>query len=68
MMTASCGIEGAPGPLSYKPFIEGAVEKSSYTPGKIVIWQREQLRWDPICKEKEERNWQSSSKVRGIEG
>ncbi|KAA6408688.1 MAG: propionate- ligase [Lasallia pustulata] len=44
IITASCGIEGAKAPLHYKPFIEGAVEKSSFKPEKVIIWQREELR------------------------
>ena len=59
IMTASCGIEGGKKPLGYKSFIEGALEKSSFKPEKVIVWQREQLRWDPIVQEKGERNWQS---------
>lgn len=69
IMTASCGIEGAKGPMDYKPFIEGAVEKSSFKPEKVIIWQREEMRWDPVVKENGERNWQKlvrSAKDRGI--
>ena len=69
VMTASCGIEGAKGPMAYKPFIVGAIEKSSYKPKKVIIWQREQLRWDPVRKENGERNWQrlvQSAKNRGL--
>ncbi|KAI4121002.1 MAG: hypothetical protein LQ347_006982, partial [Umbilicaria vellea] len=69
IMTASCGIEGAKGPMNYKPFIKGAVEKSSFKPEKVVIWQREEMRWDPVLKENGERNWQKlvrSAKDRGI--
>ena len=58
VLTASCGIEGAKGPLSYQPFIEQAIEKSSHKPKKVLIWQREQLRWNPISKQKGERDWQ----------
>ena len=58
VMTASCGIEGAKGPMDYKPFIEGALEKSSFKPEKIIVWQREQLRWSPVDENKGERSWQ----------
>lgn len=57
IVTASCGIEGSKGPLNYKPFIDGAVEKSSHKPEKVLIWQREQSRWDPISEGKGERDW-----------
>ena len=69
IMTASCGIEGAKKPTEYKSMIEGAVHKSSFKPFKTIVWQREQLRWDPIVKEEGQRNWQrlvKSAKNRGL--
>ncbi|KAL8937840.1 MAG: hypothetical protein Q9216_004220 [Gyalolechia sp. 2 TL-2023] len=57
VLTASCGIEGAKGPINYQPLIEQAVEKSSHKPGKVLIWQREQLEWDPVNENKGERDW-----------
>ena len=69
IMTASCAIEGAKGPLEYRPFVEGAVEKSSFKPEKVIIWQREQKRWDPVQKDKGQRNWQrlvKSAKERNV--
>jgi len=69
ILTASCAIEGAKAPTDYKPFIEGALEKSSFKPEKVIIWQRNQLRWDPVVKGKGERNWQSlvrRAKDRGV--
>lgn len=69
VMTASCGIEGAKGPLAYKPFIEGALEKSSFKPEKIIVWQREQLQWNLVERGKGERHWQKlveSARRRGV--
>ena len=69
IMTASCAIEGAKGPLDYRPFVEGAIEKSSYKPEKTIIWQREIKRWDPVVKEEGQRNWQrllKSARNRGV--
>ncbi|EON65581.1 propionyl-CoA synthetase [Coniosporium apollinis CBS 100218] len=69
IMTASCGIEGAKGASSYQPLIERAVDKSSHKPQRIIVWQRDQLRWDPIKKDRGERNWQrlvKSAKNRGL--
>lgn len=69
IMTASCGIEGAKGPMGYKGMIEGALEKSKLKPEKVIVWQREQLRWEPIVKENGERNWQrlvKSARDRGV--
>lgn len=59
IMTASCGIEGSKGPMSYRPFIQGALQSSKYKPKKIIVWQREQLKWDPLLKERGEMSWQS---------
>jgi propionyl-CoA synthetase len=69
IMTASCGIEGTKPPTPYRNLIEGAVSKSSFKPEKIIIWQRDQLRWSPVKKENGERNWQrlcKSARNRGV--
>ena len=55
--------------MNYKPFIEEALKKSSFKPEKVIIWQREEQRWDPVVKGNGERNWQKlvkSAKDRGI--
>lgn len=69
IVTASCGIEGSKKPTGYKYMIEEAIAKSSHKPDKTIIWQREQLRWDPVTKENGQRNWQrlvKSAKNRGL--
>ncbi|KAF2727182.1 acetyl-CoA synthetase-like protein, partial [Polyplosphaeria fusca] len=69
VMTASCGIEGNKDPLGYKQLIEEAIHASSFKPPKTVIWQRDQLRWDPVVKEDGQRNWQrlvKSARNRGL--
>ncbi|KAH9869345.1 hypothetical protein IAQ61_006551 [Plenodomus lingam] len=69
IMTASCGIEGGKAPMGYKAMIEGAVEKSVHKPSRTIVWQRDELRWDPVVKENGERNWQrlvKSAKNRGL--
>ena len=69
ILTASCAIEGAKGVLDYRPFVEGAIEKSSHKPEKTIIWQRDEKRWDPVHKESGQRNWQrlvKSAKNRGL--
>lgn len=69
IMTASCGIEGSKGPSGYKEMIEEAVERSTFKPHKIIIWQRDELRWDPVLKENGQRNWQrlvKSARNRGL--
>lgn len=69
ILTASCGIEGAKGPLNYKPFIEGAIKRSTFKPEKTIIWQREQSNWTPIDESKGQKDWQKliqSAKSRGL--
>ena len=69
IMTASCGVEGSKGPINYRPFIEGALQKSKHKPERTIIWQREQLRWRPILEKRGDRDWQglvSSARNRGI--
>lgn len=69
ILTASCGIDGAKAPMSYKSFIRDAIEQSAHKPKKTIIWQRDQLRWDPVDKNGGERNWQrlvKSGRSRGL--
>jgi propionyl-CoA synthetase len=69
IMTASCGIEGSKKPTRYKSMIEEAVQKSKVKPSKTIVWQRDELRWDPVIKENGQRNWQrlvKSARNRGL--
>lgn len=69
IMTASCGIEGSKGPIDYRPLVEGAVRASSFKPDKVIVWQREQLRWNNPDKLGGQRNWQrlvKSARMRGV--
>lgn len=68
-MTASCSVEGAKGPLGYKSFVKEALQKCVLKPQKVVIWQRDQMEWDPIIEEQGERNWQNlvqNARERGL--
>ncbi|KAL4938618.1 hypothetical protein BDV06DRAFT_231639 [Aspergillus oleicola] len=69
ILTASCGIEGAKGPVPYRPLVEGAIEASSFKPDKVLIWQRDQLRWNNPHKLDGQRNWNrlmKSARMRGV--
>jgi len=69
VLTASCGIEGAKGPLAYQPMVRGGVEQSPHKPSKVIIWQRDQRRWDNIREQDDERDWQElvrSARNRGL--
>ncbi|KAI1346995.1 AMP-binding enzyme [Xylaria sp. FL0043] len=57
ILTASCGIEGNKPPMSYKPFIHEAIRLSSHKPSRVIVWQRNELRWDDLDKTSGERNW-----------
>ncbi|RWA05771.1 hypothetical protein EKO27_g9331 [Xylaria grammica] len=57
ILTASCGIEGNKPPMSYKPFIHDAIRLSSHKPSRVIVWQRNELRWDDLNKAGGERNW-----------
>ena len=59
VLTASCGIEGAKGPLAYKTFIRGALQKSRYKPNKVIIWDREELPWGEFDQGRGEVHWQT---------
>lgn len=69
ILTASCGIEGAKGPLAYQPMVRGAVEQCPHKPERVIIWQREQKLWDEVRNNDGERDWQrvvKSAKGRGL--
>jgi propionyl-CoA synthetase len=69
IMTASCGIEAGKDPIAYRDLIRSAISKSSFKPSKTIIWQRDQVRWDPVLKSEGERNWQrlvKSARNRGL--
>ncbi|KAI8624429.1 AMP-binding enzyme [Xylariaceae sp. FL1651] len=57
LLTASCGIEGNKPPLSYKPLVHEAIRLSSHKPSRVIVWQRNELRWDVLSKAGGERNW-----------
>jgi len=61
ILTASCGIEGTKGPISYRPFVEDALKLSKWKPPRTIIWQRDQMPWHPVRKTgvSQERNWQN---------
>ncbi|KAF3018225.1 hypothetical protein E8E14_013002 [Neopestalotiopsis sp. 37M] len=69
ILTASCGIDGNKPPISYKPLIREAVQLSQHKPERVLVWQRNELRWDPLDKMGGERNWFKlvrSARARGI--
>ncbi|KAK6842476.1 AMP-binding enzyme [Apiospora arundinis] len=69
VLTASCGIDGTKAPQSYQPLIRGAIALSRHKPGRVLVWQRDLLRWDALDKTAGERNWLKlvrSARARGI--
>jgi len=70
ILTASCGIDGAKPPMPYKPFVQEALRLAAHRPARVIIWQRDQLRWDTLDKLGGERNWQrlvKSASSRGVQ-
>ncbi|SPN97415.1 related to acetyl coenzyme A synthetase [Cephalotrichum gorgonifer] len=57
ILTASCGIDGAKPAMSYQPLVREAVRMAAHKPGRVLVWQRERLRWSPVEAEKGERDW-----------
>lgn len=57
ILTASCGIEGAKGPVSYQPMVRTAVDRSRVPVKRVLVWQRKELRWDDVDIARGERNW-----------
>ncbi|KAI1502778.1 AMP-binding enzyme [Biscogniauxia marginata] len=69
ILTASCGIDGAKPPMGYKSFVSEAVQLSSHKPDRIIVWQRNELRWDPLDRTAGERDWFKlvrSCRARGV--
>ncbi|KXT02391.1 hypothetical protein AC578_173 [Pseudocercospora eumusae] len=69
ILTASCGIEGAKGPLPYEPMVRGAIKQSNHKPLKTLIWQRDEHRWNETNRLDGERTWQrvvKSARDRGV--
>jgi len=69
ILTASCGIEGAKGPLSYQPMVRGGIEQSPHKPARTIVFQREQSPWNDFNKEQGERDWHTlvkSAKERNL--
>ncbi|KAF2755808.1 propionyl-CoA synthetase [Pseudovirgaria hyperparasitica] len=69
ILTASCGIEGLKEPTSYRPLVRRAIEISKYKPEKVLIWQREELRWDDVDRRQGESQWArlvKSARNRGL--
>ncbi|KAH8670996.1 AMP-binding enzyme [Xylariales sp. PMI_506] len=69
VLTASCGIEGAKGPIDYRPLVRGAIAMSRHKPPRVLVWHRSELRWNPMDRNAGERNWSNlvrSARARGI--
>jgi propionyl-CoA synthetase len=69
-LTASCGIDGTKGPQPYKPLVEDAIQQAAHKPKRTYVWQRPELRWQPIDKGSlGQASWQKvvrSARARGV--
>ena len=70
VLTASCGIvDSVKPPVAYRDFVTAAVRRSDFKPPRTIVWQREQLRWEPLRRDTGERVWQklvASARNRGV--
>ncbi|OQO04054.1 hypothetical protein B0A48_10697 [Cryoendolithus antarcticus] len=69
ILTASCGIEGAKGPIPYQPMVRGAIKQCPHKPTRTIIWQRDQSKWSDVQESAGERDWTalvSAAKKRGL--
>ena len=69
ILTASCGIEGAKGPLDYQPMVRGACEGSQWKVEKVLVWQRAVREWKGLDEKRGEKEWQGlvkKAKERGL--
>ncbi|KAL8358609.1 hypothetical protein RB598_003054 [Gaeumannomyces tritici] len=69
VLTASCGIDGSKPPIPYRDLVTEAVAASAWKPPRTLVWQREQLRWEPVRRDMGERVWNklvSSARARGL--
>ncbi len=69
VLTASCGIDGTKPPIPYRSLVQGAVRLSAWKPPRTIVWQREQLLWDPLRRVDGEREWQqlvASARARNV--
>lgn len=69
LLTASCGIDGNKPPIAYRPLVEEAISLSTHKPSKTIVWQRDQIRWNPMDRNAGQATWQKlvrSARARNI--
>ncbi|KAH7149363.1 hypothetical protein B0J13DRAFT_440893 [Dactylonectria estremocensis] len=69
LLTASCGIDGNKPPIAYKPLVEEAIALSTHKPSRTIVWQRDQIRWNPLDRNAGQATWQKvvrSARARNI--
>ncbi|KPM34308.1 Acyl-CoA synthetase short-chain family member 3, mitochondrial [Neonectria ditissima] len=69
LLTASCGIDGNKPAIPYRPLVEEAITLATYKPSKTIVWQRDQLRWNPMDRNAGQSTWQKlvrSARARNI--
>lgn len=57
VLTASCGIDGNKPPIPYREYIEEAERLAAWKTPRTIVWQREQLQWHPLRRDRGERSW-----------
>lgn len=69
LLTASCGLDGATKPpLPYQAYLAEAARLAQWKTPRTIVWQRPELRWHPLRRERGERNWDRLARSAALRG
>lgn len=68
ILTASCGIDGNKPPIPYREYIEEAERLAAWKTPRTLVWQREQLQWHPLRRDRGERSWNRLARSAALRG
>lgn len=72
ILTASCGIDGNKPPIPYQAYVTEAAElaakQGNWKTPRTIVWQRPELAWHPLRREKGERNWNRLARSAALRG
>lgn len=68
ILTASCGIDGNKPPIPYQAYLTEAAGLAKWKTPRTIVWQRPELEWHPLRREKGERNWNRLARSAALRG
>lgn len=68
ILAASCGIDGNKPPIPYRDYIEEAERLATWKTPRTLVWQREQLQWHPLRRDRGERSWNRLARSAALRG